>query len=136
MDGFSTASLGGNWKRASPTSFRASRQCEFWHSGGGECSLTRIDGETAKARSILEPDLISGEMVGVCVLVRWLLDDFFLHKFFSAVFLYPAIILAAYWCGARPALLAIGLSCQSIRYFFMRPPGQLRIVRSTALRPA
>ena len=99
MDGFSTASLGGNWKRASPTSFRASRQCEFWHSGGGECSLTRIDGETAKARSILEPDLISGEMVGVCVLVRWLLDDFFLHKFFSAVFLYPAILLAAYWCG-------------------------------------
>ena len=47
--------------------------------------------------------------MGVCVLVRWLLDDFFLHKFFSAVFFYPTIILAAYWCGSRPALLAIGL---------------------------
>ncbi len=47
--------------------------------------------------------------MGVCVRVRWLLDDFFLHKFFSAVFFYHAIILAAYWCNVRPALLAIGL---------------------------
>ena len=78
----------------------------------------------ARARSVIEPYLIAGELVGVCVLVRLLLDDFFLNKFFSTVFFYPAIILAAFWCGTRPALLAVGLSCLSIRYFFMRPPGQ------------
>ena len=78
----------------------------------------------ARARSVIEPYLIAGELVGVCVLVRLLLDDFFLNKFFSTVFFYPAIILAAFWCGARPALLAVALSCLSIRYFFMRPPGQ------------
>ena len=55
----------------------------------------------AKARSVIEPYLIAGELVGVCVLVRLLLDDFFLNKFFSTVFFYPAIILAAFWCGAR-----------------------------------
>ena len=89
----------------------------------------------ARARSVIEPYLIAGELVGVCVLVRLLLDDFFLNKFFSTVFFYPAIILAAFWCGTRPALLAVALSCLSIRYFFMRPPNELSI-RSMALRRA
>ena len=40
----------------------------------------------ARARSVIEPYLIAGELVGVCVLVRLLLDDCFLNKFFSSVF--------------------------------------------------
>jgi len=78
----------------------------------------------AKFRSTIEPYLLAAELVGACVLVRLLLDDYFLRKFFSTVFFYPAIILTAYWCGAVPALMAVVLSCLSIRYFFMRPPGQ------------
>ena len=78
----------------------------------------------AAARPHIERYLLAAEFVGACIFVRLLLDEYFQHKFFATVFLYPAVLLSASSCGLGPSLLAVVLSCISIRYFLMNPTGQ------------
>lgn len=59
-----------------------------------------------------------------CAGVRLYLDEYFTYRYFSTVFFYPAVVVAAYSCGLGPAILAGAFSASASRYLFMRPMGQ------------
>ena len=85
----------------------------------------RLNTLIAKAWPHIMQYVLAAALVGICALVRLLLDDYFENKFFLTSPFYPAVIFIAYLYGLGPALFATALSCVAIRMIFMQPTGQL-----------
>src|SRR5689334_9791312 len=68
--------------------------------------------------------------VAVAMLARWLLAQAFGDRFFFITF-YPAVMIAAYFGGLRPGLLATALSTLLVGYFWLPSVGSLGLSRRT-----
>ena len=81
-----------------------------------------------KARPHVARYVVAATFVIVCLGIRLYLNDYFVYKYFATGFFYPAVVLAAYFLGFGPALFAAVLSVLAIRYWFMRPVGELFVL--------
>ena len=60
----------------------------------------------------------------VAILARWLLDPF-LHQDLPLLTLFPAVAVAVWYGGYRPAVLTMLLGYLGANFFFVEPRGQL-----------
>jgi len=81
-----------------------------------------------KTGSHLVRYLLATAFVGACLLLRLSVNEYLGTKFLSTGLFYPSVLLAAYYLGLGPALMAAAFSAIASRYFFMPPVAQLLVL--------
>jgi len=87
--------------------------------------IVRLSTLPNKVRPHITRCVLAAALVGLSVLARTTLNDYFEVGGLLTIPFYPAAILAAYFGGLEAAVVATALSCIVIRYLYMQPTGQL-----------
>jgi len=96
-----------------------------WEAHERRANITSVSTLRTKDQRDITRYALAMAVVGVSLLIRLTLNEYYQGRFFVTVFFYPGVIGVAYFLGFGPSLLASALSGVAIRYFFLRPYGQL-----------